>query len=72
MLRTAVVLLLILNAVVLSWTAGLFSRWGWGPVSPAAEVQAQTALRPEAFKLIDVQSNAPSNAANTTAPSSVQ
>lgn len=72
MLRTAVVLLLILNAVVLSWTAGIFSRWGWGPVIPATEVQAQSALHPEAFRLIDVQSSVTSSPTNTTAPSSEQ
>ncbi|MEY5029687.1 MAG: hypothetical protein RLZ63_2002 [Pseudomonadota bacterium] len=68
MLRSLVVLLLVINLLVLSWTAGIFSRWGWGPVSASPEAQAQTPLAAEALQLNNVQSS--TRAAPAATPSS--
>jgi hypothetical protein len=57
MLRSLVVLLLVINLLVLSWTAGIFSRWGWGPVSAQPETQAQAPIAAEALQLTNVQSS---------------
>ena len=69
MLRSLVVLLLILNLLVLSWTAGVFSRWGWGPASAQPETQAQTPIASDMLKIRNVQSTlspAPALAAHST------
>ncbi len=70
LLRSAIVLLLVFNVLVLSWTAGIFSRWGWGPTRPHPEVLAQPPIEAQAFKLTDVQSRM--SPAPTPPPPSVQ
>ena len=74
MLRSLVVLLLIFNMLVLSWTAGIFSRWGWGPATPHPETQAQTPVAPQTLKVTNIQATV--GPAPTTAtppgPSSTQ
>ncbi len=72
MLRSLVVLLLIFNLLVLSWTAGIFSRWGWGPTTPHPETQAQAPVAPQALKVINVEATmgAAPAAATTPFPSS--
>lgn len=71
MLRSLVVLLLVLNVLVLSWTAGIFSRWGWGPVGAQPETQAQAPIAAEALQLTNVQSStSPAPAAGAATPSS--
>lgn len=74
MLRSVIVLLLALNLLVLSWTAGVFSRWGWGPAQHRPETQAQPPVAADALKLLDVQSTVSATPALPSTPpsSSVQ
>lgn len=72
LLRSVIVLLLLFNLLVLSWTAGIFSRWGWGPTHTPAQVQAQPPIQAEAFKLRDVQSSVKPTPTPSAPPTSVQ
>jgi len=56
MLRSLVVLLLVFNLLVLSWTTGLFSNWSWGPVKALPETHAQMPIAADALQVTNVQS----------------
>ncbi len=56
MLRSLVALLLVFNVLVLSWTTGVFSKWGWGPAQPHPDTQAQPPIAADALKVLDIQS----------------
>lgn len=70
MLRSVIVLLLALNLLVLSWTAGVFSRWGWGPAQNHPETRAESPMAADALKLLEVQSTVSATPALPSTPSS--
>ena len=66
MLRLAVLLLLVANAVWLAWTQDLFRPWGLGPSSQAEPQRLAQQVQPEAVRL--VRGDEAQRLAESTAP----